>query len=305
MPNATSSEGDQALIKMWLEPFAENTRDIYTASIEAFERSSCRSILDLLGEGQAVVRTEVLAFKNTMLKEEAAPATINVRLAALRSLVRHARRLGVVQWTLDVQGVRVDPVEPSGPDATSFAKLLEETAPVGIKGTRDRAILWLLFGLGLRRAEVVSLDVVHVDLAGAVVQVLGRGRRERVVMTLSAEVVGALAEWLEARGTAPGPMFVSLPRGGTQSKRISGRDVHRIVDRLGRLSGVGDVSPQRLRDGGITAALDLDLDMRSVQRFSRISDPRNMMRYDDARRGLGVDVAQNLGASVRPNRKNS
>ncbi|MGA7328011.1 MAG: hypothetical protein WBX25_26870 [Rhodomicrobium sp.] len=51
------------------------------------------------------------------------------------------------------------------------------------KAARDTAILRLAFGLGLRRNEVASLDIVHVDLAGDKLHVLGKGSRERIALS--------------------------------------------------------------------------------------------------------------------------
>lgn len=178
-------------------------------------------------------------------------------------------------------------------------QLLATTAATA-NGTRDRAVLWLLFGLGLRRAEVVSLDLEHVDLDDPCVHVLGKGHRERVRVTLSAEGRDAPQAWLDVRGSEPGPVFVGLSRARPNShgQRLTGRDIHRLVAPLGRRADLGRVRPHGLRHAAITTALDAGASLRAVQAFSRHADPRTLMLYDDNRRALGGDVARLPSASV-------
>src|SRR5262249_37287337 len=141
------------------------------------------------------------------------------------------------------------------------------------KGLRDRALLRLLFDLGLRRAEAVRLDVADLDLQAGTVEVLGKGRSQKVRLTLPGPTRGALAAWLAARGSEPGPLFTSCDRAGKGSGRLTGAAVYTIVRRLGNKAGLGAVRPHGLRHAAITEALDLtNGDGRAVQRFSRHRD---------------------------------
>src|SRR5438552_1651316 len=83
-------------------------------------------------------------------------STVSRRLAALRSLVKLARTLGMVPWALDVDGVRAEGYRDTrGPGRDGFRNLLALLrARADAKGARDRAVLRLLYDLGLRRAEV-------------------------------------------------------------------------------------------------------------------------------------------------------
>ena len=105
------------------------------------------------------------------------------------------------------------------------------------RGKRNYALIRLLFDLGLRRGEAVGLDLKHLDLAKGLVHVLGKGRRQREVLSLPAETVEALAVWIDARGTEPGPLFPSMDRARRGDGRLIGRSVGRMVRKLGRLAG--------------------------------------------------------------------
>ena len=168
--------------------------------------------------------------------------------------------------------------------------------PPNATGLTDRALPRLLFDLGLRRAEAVRLDVEDLDLQAGTVDVLGKGRSQKVRLTLPQPTREALAVWLAIRGGQLGPLFTSCDRAGKGSGRLTGSAVYTIVRRLGAQAGLAKVRPHGLRHTAITEALDLtNGDVRAVQRFSRHRDLRTLQRYDDCRRDLGGEVAKRLG----------
>ena len=133
---------------------------------------------------------------------------------------------------------------------------------------RDRALVELLYGAGLRVSELSALDIADVDLARGDVRVFGKGGIERVV-PLPLETRRALESYLAARaaGRAPGaPLFTALrPRRGTP-RRLGVRDVRRVLRRRARAAGVaGRAHPHRLRHSYATHLLDMGADLREIQ----------------------------------------
>ncbi len=249
----------------------------------------------LLGAPHGAANEAALRYRAHLLERGLSPATVNRRLAAQRSLVGLARVLGLVPWALEVAGVRGESYRDTrGPGAGGVRKLLEVLAGrQGARAARDRALVSLLYHLGLRRAEVVALDVGDLDLAGGSVDVLGKGRREKQRLSLPGPTRDALGAWLKERGPQPGPLFVALDR-AHRGKRLSGDGVYLIIRRLGEAAGLR-ARPHGLRHAAITRALDLTGgDVRKVQRFSRHRDVRVLVRYDDAREDLAGDVARRL-----------
>ena len=178
----------------------------------------------------------------------------------------------------------------------------------GHKAIRDRAIIRLLYDLGLRRAEVVSLDVEDVDLESGAVAVLGKGRTEKIRLTLPPETQAALRDWLSVRGDEPGPLFLNFDRAGKgkrltgKGKRLTGKGLYSMIRKLGESLGI-KVWPHGLRHAAITEALDLtNRNLRAVQRFGRHQDVRVLTVYDDNRADLGGEVARQVakGAEVQP-----
>ena len=138
-----------------------------------------------------------------------------------------------------------------------------------LRRLRDRALVELLYGAGIRVGELVSLDVRDIDLRAAEVRVLGKGRKERVV-PLPGLCCDALSAWLEVR-TRPGilaePLFISLrPRREPVPRRLGERDVRRVLKQRGVGAGIRDrVHPHRLRHSYATHLLDMGADMREIQ----------------------------------------
>ena len=144
-------------------------------------------------------------------------------------------------------------------------RLLDQ--PFGTRPTdlRDRAILEVLYGCGLRVSELCGLDLVSVSLADEIVRVFGKGSKERLV-PLVGTAKGALTEYLDnARGVlasqrSGGAVFLNA-RGG----RITRQAVHMIVAKRGRLVGLEGLHPHTLRHSFATHLLEGGADLRVVQ----------------------------------------
>lgn len=241
-----------------------------------------------------------LEYRTRLVEKGLAPATINRRLSALRSLVRLANTLGLVSWSLSIKGVRSQALRDTrGPQLEGFRQLLKAAGTQSrAKAVRDIAILRLLHDLALRRGEVVSLDLDNLDLAGNRLFVVGKGRTEPEPLTLPRQTKAALMDWLAMRGSQAGPLFTSLDRARKGSGRLSGSGIHAIVKCLGSKAGL-KARPHALRHSAITTALDqTNGDVRAVQRFSRHKDIRVLTVYDDQRQDLGGKVASMLAEMV-------
>jgi len=164
---------------------------------------------------------------------------------------------------------------------------------------RDRAILWLLgLGCGMRRAEVTSLDLEHVDLACNRLKVLRKGRgAERVWVPISPEAAASLADWIEARGDQDGPLFTSNGKGG-RSARLTGEAIWRIVTAAGKRAELRPVRPHGLRHAAITHMLDLGCPYVDIQAVSGHMDPKVIARYDDNRQNRGPATVKKMGADA-------
>ena len=292
------------LVAAFLEGRKATTLDAYRQSLEDFARYAHAASIDdaarlLMSRGHGEANRLALAYRADFLRRELAPSTVNARLAALRSLVRLAGTLGLVPWHLEVPGVKARAYRDTrGPGREGVRAILGNAARrADRKGARDVALVRLLHDLGLRRAEAVALDVADVDLEGGAVLIVGKGHNEKERFTLPDPTAAALKAWIVVRGAEPGPLFVNLDR-ARKGRRLTGRSVHRIVERLGKQAGI-KARPHGLRHAAITEALDkTGGDVRAVQKFSRHADVRTLQVYDDARTDVAGQVARMVAGEL-------
>lgn len=294
------------ILNDWLASLSDRTRVAYgrdLADFQAFAGTATQSeaIRHLTGQGGAGANLIALRYRTHLVDRKLAPATVNRRLAALRSAVGILRATGAVNWELEVKAVKALKYKDTrGPGVAGVRSLIRATWGDGEKSLRDRALIHLLFDLGLRRGEAVSLDLEHVDLGTRRVLVRGKARGgEREALTVPAPAADAIRAYLVARGNpVSGPLFASLDRAKKGSGRLTGEGVRRIIQNLGAKAGLGSVRPHGLRHAAITAALDAGRDVREVLRFSRHKDPRTLMHYDDSRKDHAGEVASVVAALV-------
>ena len=177
-------------------------------------------------------------------------------------------------------------------------RLLERPDRSKPLGTRDLAILEVLYSCGFRAGELASLNVGNVDFHGRLVKVTGKGNKERIV-PIGRKALSVVKEYLETtrrlRGKTgvflPGsPLFINF-RGGRLTTRSMGRIIKKYVIEAGLPS---DISPHSMRHSYATHLLDGGADLRSVQellgheslsttqKYTHVSIDRLMEVYDKA-----------------------
>jgi site-specific recombinase XerD len=195
-----------------------------------------------------------------------APATAARKLSAVRGLYAWMHDRGAIDRspaTL-VPGPKRTRTLPATLSAAEVERLLDAPAGTAPRDLRDRALLELLYGCGLRAAEACELDVGDVRLDAEHVRVTGKGRKQRVV-PLGGAATAALQRYL-ARGRprmAAGPsgrLFVSV-----RGRPLHPSDVRRSLLRALERAGVAQRSPHALRHTFATHLLEGGADLRSIQ----------------------------------------
>ncbi len=224
------------------------------------------------GEPQDVRSIDVYALRGWLglLARTLAPTSIARKVAAVRSWMRWLRKRGVLEAS-PAEQLSTPKARPALPTVLSvdLAKEVVELPDGSTLGLRDRAILEVLYGCGLRVSELTGLDLSRVDLDGATLRVIGKGDKERLV-PMGRPCVAALRAYLAARGTlahpktgAIDPNALVLTRRGT---RITRYEVYKLVSRSGQLgAGRADLHPHALRHTCATHMLDGGADLRAIQ----------------------------------------
>lgn len=199
----------------------------------------------------------------------ARPRSILRRRSALRRLTRFLLREALLAEdpAARLPAPRSGRPLPRALPADRLAARLDESWGEGPRDRRDRAICELLYGAGLRVAELAGLDLGDLDLCGGWLRVRGKGARERTVC-FGERSAAALREYLSVRAelrggrraVAPAAIFLNT-RGG----RLTVRSVQRLVAQRLADPILGRVHPHALRHSFATHMLDRGADLRAIQ----------------------------------------
>ena len=253
-----------------LTDVADATRQAYLADMRAFSDWADRGIAAAPAEVDRRALRRYVAFLGTVVSERGTPyarRTIVRKVAALRRYFAWAHREGLVaadpsaRLSAGKAGGRLPRVLASSelevllnPDRASTADDADEVR------ARDDAVIELLYGCGLRVAELCGLDAETIDLDRRSVIVLGKGSKERQV-PVGDPAVDAVRRWLALRGTWPGAQGTAALFLNHRGGRLGPRDVRRILDRR----AVAPTHPHALRHTYATHLLDGGADLRVVQ----------------------------------------
>jgi integrase/recombinase XerC len=283
---------------LWAEfgqlKIADSTRKQYVKAIENFCQfvydgsATPATISEFLALDRYAAIEMVLRYRRHSIDKKLAPSTINVRLAAIKSLVEMARKLG--KTTIDLTDIESIPSESyrdtRGISVEQFKSMLEAIDPSTPIGVRDYAIMLLFWGNALRRGEIASANIEDFLPQQQKLMILGKGKRAKVAIDLTDSVSYALEEWLNFHPctTQGQPLITSLSH-NCYGARIAGDSLYRIVQGYAEAAGIDRrVSPHRLRHSSITAFLDAsDGNIRAAQALSRHSQMNTLTLYDDNR----------------------
>lgn len=293
------------------ESAGNNPVAVYLAGLSASSRRPMLGALEAIaniatdGAGGAYdVPWGTLRYQHThairmRLAERYSPSTANRHLSALRGVLKEAWRLGQMSAEDYYRATDLKPVRGQTLKAAEKGRHLKPGEIVALvaacadgtsAGARDAAILALGVGCGLRRAEIVSLDVGDVDLAeGWVTVVKGKGAKERRV-PLEAGVADAIADWLAVRGSTPGALFWQIRKGDhlQEDNRLTAQSVAVAMASRAGVAGVNAFTPHDLRRTFAGNLLDVGVSLSTVQQLMGHSNATTTAGYD--RRGSRAKI---------------
>lgn len=243
---------------------------------------------DAMACNWAALRFQHTRAIRSRLAERYAIATTNRMLAALRGALRCAWKLGLMEAedyfrAVDVSDVKGDTLPTgrslgAGEILALMAACENDPTPAG---ARDAALLAVLYVGGLRRGEVVTLDLEdYSPESGALTVRHGKGSKQRITY-LTNGAARAMADWLEIRGGEPGPLlFPVLKSGKIVNRRLTNQAVYNVLTKRGNQAGVSDFSPHDLRRTFISDLLDAGADISVVAQLAGHSSVNTTQRYD-------------------------
>lgn len=282
------------------QPVERNPAAIYLATLAPSGRRAMRQALDVIasmlsgGRCDALsldwscVRYQHVAAVRARLAERYSAATANRMLCALRRVMQEAWRLGLldaesVQRVRDVAGVRGRGLPAGRALSPGELEALFRAcaADQGPAGARDAAMLAILYGCGLRRSEVSTLELSDVDLATGTIRIRhGKGAKGRLAF-LAEGARRYVSDWLRVRGEWQGPIFCPIRKGGRIARRgMRPQSIWYALLRRAKASGVPPFSPHDLRRTFITELLERGADLALVQRLAGHESMSTTARYD-------------------------
>ena len=220
----------------------------------------------------------VRAWAARMHAASLSPLTIGRKLAAVRSYCGWLCRMGTLQNN-PARAIRNPKAPQNLPRFLSepeIKSLLESPADTEL-GRRDRAILELLYATGLRAAELTGLNTNNIDLDQRTVQVLGKGRKERLV-PFGSHAADAIRNYLEIRNSwsnRSDALFLS-PNG----KRLSTDGLRKLlVEHLKNAAINKPATPHAIRHSFATHLLNAGADLRTIQELLGHASLGTTQRY--------------------------
>jgi integrase/recombinase XerC len=246
----------------------------------------------------------VSRYKGELIQKGLKSATINRRLAAIKSLVAYAYNCGHSEFMLEaIKSEKMSAYrDTTGIEPEAFKRVLGGIDRTSLKGVRDYALLLLLWSNALRRSEVSKANIGDFDQKERTLRIFGKGRgNNSEIISLGSGTVTAIEAWLEARGEhqPDKALFVSV-NSGYQDGRLCTQSIYDIVSDRCQSAGITKVmSPHRIRHSAITAALEATGgDVRRVQKLSRHSSLNTLLIYDDNRKNHQGEVTDLLDSLV-------
>lgn len=291
---------------------------VYLASLSQGSRRTVASSLDIVagflsGGSQSAASLDWpslgyqhVAAVRSALAESYAPSTANKILSSVKGVMRECRRLGYISSDelseiCDVPSVRGSRTRKGRAISREELRRVLHVCSVDdnrTRGVRDYSITALMYSSGLRRSEVVSLDVQDFDAETSTVTVRsGKGNSDRVV-PVNPAAIESIARWLSTSDSASEkgsvPLFRSISKSGrVLDRRMTDQGVLYVLQRRAREAGLEPFTPHDLRRTFIGDLLDAGADISTVQQLAGHANVQTTARYD--RRG---EAAKRRAASL-------
>jgi len=282
-----------------------NPAAVYLAGLSESGRRTMHQALDVMagmltGNADALacnwagLRFQHTAAIRSKLGESYAPATVNKMLCALRGVLKAAWQLGFMTAEDYHKARSVKNVEgqtlPAGRELSTgeLTALLHvcEIDPTPA-GARDAAFIAVMYAAGVRREELVNLDIQDYDAdcknspteAGRLV-IRGKRNKERTAYMLNG-ASRAVNDWLSVRGDFDGPLFVPVRKNGAiLDRRMTTQAVYNVLKKRAGEANVSEFSPHDLRRTFVSDLLEAGADIAVVSRMAGHASVNTTARYD-------------------------
>jgi integrase/recombinase XerD len=290
--------------------YLEFERGLSRNTLEAYRSDLLQYGAHLAGKDPlAVTHSDLAAFIDVLAtgdgeKPPVAAATLQRKVACLRSFHRHLRRQGLIQAdpTANLRAPRQSRRLPHVLSRDQVARLLEQPKGTEPAALRDRALLELMYACGLRASEAIDLEIQDVDLEAGVLRARGKGSKERLVPVGSAATRAVTVYLTRGRPRLVGDRLESRLFVNHRGAGLTRQGLYKIVQRHAAAAGLADaMSPHTLRHTFATHLLAGGCDLRSLQEMLGHADIATTQLYTH----LSADRLKDVYFDAHPRAKAS
>lgn len=290
-------------VAVYLANLGEGSRRTMETALNTIARLLTRGECDAYTLDWSKLRYQHTAAIRSSLQQSYAPATANKMLCALRRVLKEAQKLDLLSPEDYAKAVDLPSLRESGKlkgralSQREIASLINHCQrgrePIDL---RDAALIAILRGSGIRRTEVVNLQLRDFDQdTGALSIREGKGKKNRTVY-LPEDAIPLVQNWLDIRGDKLGPLLCPVRKGGmVQLRSMTSDAVLKIVRSRAQKAGVESFSPHDFRRTFCSDLLDAGVDIVTVQKLAGHASPTTTAKYDRRGEETKRKAVQKLG----------
>lgn len=281
---------------------AKNPAEIYLSGLsssasERTMRSCLNNAARLFGfthlldvEWKALRRQHIQYVIDQLRIKKYASSTINLYIAALKGVAKEAWMSDLMPHGAYLKITTIKSIQfqrlPTGRSMTlrECRRLLSSCSNGSVKDVRDKAMLGVMMGCGMRRAEIVNLTIDHWDNVEKAFTFIGKGNKQRLVY-LPPDLNPDMNAWLKVRGDDAGPLFPRIFKCQGQekmdlTKHMRPASIYRLVQNRSTRAGIREVTPHDFRRTFATRTLEAGIDIFVLQGAMGHASPTTTRRYD-------------------------
>jgi integrase/recombinase XerD len=272
---------------------SENTRAAYRRDLNKFNAYQLKNSES--SEPGEINKQQIMAFLSTQMDEGAANSTVARSLSSIKSFYKYLVLENQVQNnpTSDLETPKIKRRLPDILTIEEVDKLMEQprvTLPLGL---RDRAMLELMYGTGVRVSELLSLQIEDINTTAGFLRCFGKGRKERIIPVNQTSI-----DWIQRYLARARNLLVKNYLERTLFVNANGRPMSRqgfykILGAYAKKAELGkEVTPHTLRHSFATHLLENGADLRAVQEMLGHADISTTQIYTHLTRSRLMEVYQ-------------
>lgn len=248
--------------------FSQNTLSAYRVDLTRYVYYLSHNSINKIGQ---ITRNHILNYLKTLKEKELAASSLARTVAAIKSFHKFILKEQLVEGR-DSKNPAADISFPKKPRKLPVVLSVEQVRSILEKPRgqtplilRDKAVLEVLYGAGLRVSELISLDLSDIDLPNGYITCYGKGSKERLV-PIGFYAISALEDYLnQGRPKLTKNRLVSELFVNSKGKRLTRQGCWMIVKKYARLAKLDNIHPHSLRHSFATHLLEAGADLRAIQ----------------------------------------